>query len=186
MRFAHEHFRRGQPELLHKITRITKSQEPTSSEMKSLKDDIFSLKKDIVSLSNRFDHRIEELSAAFEADYKQRMSNIALSYQALSALTNQIRLAQSASMQPKPPVKADRNVASTSETSAKPTSASPSPDDNERAKIPAATVSESTSPIRPASTEIRNELPSPKPPLVSPLMTLSGIATAMINNGSEL
>merc|ERR1719498_364443 len=186
VRFAHEHFRRGQPELLHKITRITKSQEPTSSEMKSLKDDIFSLKKDIVSLSNRFDHRIEELSAAFEADYKQRMSNIALSYQALSALTNQIRLAQSDSMQPKSQVKADLSVASTSEINAKPTSASPSPDNDERAKIPAATVSESASPSPPVSTEIRNELPPPKPSLVSPLMTLSGIATAMINNGSEL
>lgn len=151
--------------------------------MKSLKDDIFTLKKDIVSLSNRFDHRIEELSAAFEADYKQRMSNIALSYQVLSTLTNQIRVAQNTSKQPLQQVNVDHDASSTSEICSKPPPTLRSPEQDECAKIPAATISGSTSPT--VSTEMQHKSSSSKPQLVSPLMTLSGVATAMINNASE-
>ena len=87
MQFAHEYFQRGRPELLHKITRITKSQEPSISDIKSLKDEISSLHDDISHFTNQFDRKIQAVTAAVEADYQQRMKNIASSYQALSTLT---------------------------------------------------------------------------------------------------
>mmetsp|Transcript_6034 Transcript_6034/g.14628 ORF Transcript_6034/g.14628 Transcript_6034/m.14628 type:complete len:341 (+) Transcript_6034:40-1062(+) len=194
VRFAHEHFRKGQPELLHKITRITKSQEPTSSEMKLLKDDIFSLKKDIVALSNRFDHRLQAMSTALEADYKQRMSSIALNYQALSTLSNQIRLSQSISAQPPGHVKTDRDVSSTvanskegGEICVKTTSAPQTPDRIDHAKVPtSATVTESPGSATSKTCTIETEhKASSKTQVMSPLMTLSGIATAMIHHASE-
>lgn len=192
VRFAHEHFRRGQPELLHKITRITKSQEPTSSEMKSLKDDIFSLKKDIVSLSNRFDHRLEEMSTALEADYKQRMSNLALSYQAISAFSKQISIAQIVSREPSEQVKTDHDFSSNAEipkevrkVCVENTTASETPDRVQHAKILEVAVNDSPGSAARRGNETEVDSLSPKPKLMSPLMTLSGIATAMINNSSE-
>jgi len=193
-RFAHEYFRRGQPELLHKITRITKSQEPTSSEMKSLNDDIFSLKTDIVSLSNRFDHRLQAMLTALEVDYKQRMSNLALSHQALSSLSNQIRVAQSVSVNPSEQVKTDYDASSTvaipkkeGEIRVETVTALPNPDCVQQTRILSPTINESpgSTASRNCSNEIEIESLSPKTQLVSPLMTLSGIATAMINNASE-
>ncbi len=168
--------------------------------MKSLKDDIFTLKKDIVALSNRFDHRLQAMSTALEADYKQRMNSIALSYQALSALSNQIRSSQSVSAQPPDHVNTEHDVSSTvanskeiGETSMKTTttttttSTTQTPNRIEHGRISvASTVNES--PRSPASNaysiETENESSS-KTHLMSPLMTLSGIATAMINNGLE-
>lgn len=179
---------------MHKITRITKSQEPTSSEMKSLKDDIFSLKKDIVSLSNRFDHRLQAMSTILEADYKQRMGNLALSYQALSSLSKQICVAQSVSVNPFEQVKNDHDVSSAAaitkevrEVSVETATAKQTPDCVQHTIISAATISDSpgSTTSRTFSNEREIESSSPKTQLMTPLMTLSGIATAMINNASE-
>ena len=189
MKFAHEHFRRGQPELLHRITRITKSQEPTSSEMKSLKEDIFSLKKDIVSLSNRFDHQLQAMSSALEADYEQRMRDIALSYQALSAISNQIRVAQSFSINKSENVKTDHNtpipkdkVEVGSET---PTIMTP--DCIQRTKARSSATHQTPQDFTKITciNDTQIERTASKNQFVSPLMTLSGIATAMINNALE-
>jgi hypothetical protein len=101
VQFAHDYFRRGRPDLLHSITRITKSQEPSCSEMKSLRDDIASLHNDIVNISRRFDQRVQSVVAAAESDYQQRMNSITLSYQTLSTLSSRII---SPSTSPVPPV----------------------------------------------------------------------------------
>mmetsp|Transcript_26242 Transcript_26242/g.61527 ORF Transcript_26242/g.61527 Transcript_26242/m.61527 type:complete len:313 (+) Transcript_26242:184-1122(+) len=197
VRFAHEHFRRGQPELLHKITRVTKSQEPTSSEMKSLKDDIFELKNEIVSLSNRFDHQLQAMSAAMEADYQRRMNSLALSYQALSAFSNQIRVAGNGPERTsdqadtnhdvRSPVTGVASAPSEEEASGTDPSGLSKPSDVvQLVRPPTATISESSGSI--ASTISSNDTgiePSQSPPksqFMSPLMTLSGIATAMMNN----
>lgn len=194
MRFAHEYFRRGQPELLHKITRITKAQEPTSSEMKSLKDDIFALKKDIVSLSNRFDSRLQTLTTALENDNKQRMRNIALSYQALSALSNQLFASRSDAVTPSEQVKSDHDVSSAvaipkevGEVCVKTTSALQTPECVKQTRIATPPISESpdSTASRTCNSETEIESALPKSQLMSPLMTLSGIATAMINNTSD-
>ena len=160
--------------------------------MKLLKDDIFSLKKDIVALSNRFDHRLQAMSTALEVDYKQRMSNVALNYQALSALSNQIRLSHSISAQPPEHVKTDRDVSAANskeggEICVKTTSTPQTPDRIENARIPtSATVTESpgSATSKTCSIETENKASS-KTQVMSPLMTLSGIATAMINQASE-
>lgn len=196
VRFAHEHFRRGCPELLHKITRVTKSQEPTSSEMKSLKDDVFELKRDIVSLSNRFDHRLQSMSAAMEADYQQRMNNLALSYQALFALSNQLRVAPSGSPGASEQTKTLRDVSSFTADAAipkeeekpadVPLSTAPKPSDSVYpARTPAATISESSGSIASITSSNGTEMESsssPKSRIMTPLMTLSGIATAIMND----
>jgi len=189
VRFAHEHFRRGQPELLHKITRITKSQEPTSSEMKSLKDDIFSLKNDIFSLSNRFDHQLHAMSTAFEADYKQRMSKIALSYQALSTLSNQIRVAQTVSINIAKEVETD-HVAPTYKDEVNVSVKTPTlvtPDCIQRSKASSSEIYQTQEAVvkRTSINGTSAERTSSKNHFMSPLMTLSGIATAMINNTLE-
>mmetsp|Transcript_20303 Transcript_20303/g.44189 ORF Transcript_20303/g.44189 Transcript_20303/m.44189 type:complete len:311 (-) Transcript_20303:1944-2876(-) len=195
VRFAHEYFRKGKPELLHKITRVTKSQEPTSSEMKSLKDDIFELKKEIVSLSNRFDNRLQALSAEMDADYQRRMNNLAVSYQALSALSNQIRIAQSGSLNTSEQVKTNQDNPSPTTDAAvflkekeKAIDTTPSTLTKSSNSVKlvrthqAVTISESSGSI--ASTTSSNDtgIASSKIQFLSPLMTLSGIATAMMNN----
>jgi len=181
VRFAHEHFRRGQPELLHKITRVTKSQEPTSSEMKSLKDDIFELKKDIVTMSNQFDQRLQAMSAAMEADYQRRMSSLALSYQAISTLTKQLQASQGVHPQASEVVRKNEETphVATPTSAAKPTNSVQQP------TIPTPEISESsksTASSSSSNTEEGAESPAPRGKLLSPLLTLSGIATAMMND----
>jgi len=200
VRFAHEHFRRGQPELLHKITRITKSQEPSSSEMKSLKDNIFDLKKDIVSLSNRFDHRLKAMSSALEVDYKERMNNIAVSYQALSVLSVQMRNSpQSASLHPSKPDKVRiGHFVSSSGTGISPSSLKEKGKNNTNSSSSSsvdhigisATINvsgNSASNIAGATTssQTRAESTSSTGHLMCPLMTLSGVASAIIDNASK-
>jgi len=162
--------------------------------MKSLKDDIFTLKKDIVSLSNRFDSRLQSLSTALENDYKQRMSNIALSYQALSALSNQLCASRSVAVTPSEQVKTNHDVSSAvtipkegGEVCLKTASALQTAECVKQTRIATPPISESpdstASRTCNSGTEIESALP--KSQLVSPLMTLSGIATAMINNASD-
>jgi thiamine pyrophosphokinase len=86
VRFAHEHFRQSQPELLHRIQRVTKSQDASRIEITSLRDDIAEINDQLASLGSRLDRRLQSLTSAVELDYQQRMTNITLSYQVLSNL----------------------------------------------------------------------------------------------------
>ena len=188
--------------MLHKITRITKSQEPSSSEMKSLKDDIFDLKKDIVSLSNRFDHRLQAMSSALEVDYKQRMNNLSHSYQALSALSAQILK----SSQSVPVLSSEQQVrivplVSTSATNIS-TSTGISKDEG-KSVTPSYSNSKSSSrdvnhtDIHATTTNVdgngaasttvatTSNKTRTQSTLMCPLMTLSGIASAMMDNASK-
>jgi len=163
--------------------------------MKSLKDDIFELKKEIVSLSNRFDNRLQALSAEMDADYQRRMNNLAVSYQALSALSNQIRIAQSGSLNTSEQVKTNQDNPSPTTDAAvflkekeKAIDTTPSTLTKSSNSVKlvrthqAVTISESSGSI--ASTTSSNDtgIASSKIQFLSPLMTLSGIATAMMNN----
>ena len=158
--------------------------------MKSLKDEIFSLKKDIVALSNRFDHRLQAMATALEDDYQQRMKNITLSYQALSALSEQVRLGQNVSVQSSECAKVDHGFSSSpvnsdeGEICMKTASAPETPDSIEHANIPTMNQNAGSAGSRKISVETEDE-GSSKKQLMSPLMTLSGIATAMINHPSE-
>jgi hypothetical protein len=95
VQFMHDFFQRGRPDLLHKISRVTKvqvDQPPAhySSEMKTLKDEIASLHQEIVHTSQQFNQQLQAVMVAVESDYQQRMNSIALSYQTLSALSGQL------------------------------------------------------------------------------------------------
>jgi hypothetical protein len=86
VRFAHDYFRKGQPELLHRIQRITKSQDESSVEIESVKDEIATINEQLQHFSSRLDHTLKSLTSAAESDYQQRMTKIAISYEALSNL----------------------------------------------------------------------------------------------------
>lgn len=93
VKFAHEYFRRAQPELLHRIQRITKSQEFCSGEVKSLRDDIAEVSDQISSFSTRMDNQFRSMKSAVELDYQQRMASISLSYRVLSSVVVQLAAA---------------------------------------------------------------------------------------------
>ncbi len=90
VRFTHEYFRQGQPELLHRIQRITKSQDMCSTEVRSLRDEITEVSDELCSFSARMDQRFRGMQAALEIDYQQRMTSVALSYQVLSSVALQL------------------------------------------------------------------------------------------------
>jgi hypothetical protein len=96
VKFAHEYFRQGQPELLHRIQRITKSQDVCSSEVKSLRDDIAEVSDQVSSFSTRMDQRFRSMKSAVELDYQQRMASFSLSYRVLSNVVVQLAAASQA------------------------------------------------------------------------------------------
>lgn len=98
VRFTHEYFRRGKPELLHRIQRITKSQDVCSNEVRSLRDDIAEVSDEICSFSTKMEQRFRGMKATLELDYQQRMTSVAFSYQLLSTIA--LQLASAAPSQP--------------------------------------------------------------------------------------
>lgn len=86
VRFAHDFFRKGRPELLHRIQRVTKSQEVCSNEVKSLKDEINEVSDEIDMLKHRMENRFRSVMSGVDLNYQQHMANVALSYQVLSQL----------------------------------------------------------------------------------------------------
>ena len=90
VRFAHECFRRGQPELLHRIQRITKSQDVCSTEVRSLRDEISEVSEELCSFSTKMEQRFRSMKAALDLDYQQRMTSVTLSYQVLSSVALQL------------------------------------------------------------------------------------------------
>lgn len=90
VRFAHECFRRGQPELLHRIQRITKSQDVCSTEVRSLRDEISDVSEELCSFSTKMEQRFRSMKAALDLDYQHRMTSATLSYQVLSSVALQL------------------------------------------------------------------------------------------------
>jgi hypothetical protein len=169
--------------------------------MKSLKDDIFDLKKDIVSLSNRFDHRLQAMSSALEVDYKQRMNNLSHSYQALSALSAQIlKSSQRVHVRSSEQQVRIGPLVSTSATNS--STSTGIPKDEEKSVTPSYSNSKSSSrdvnhtDIHATTTNVDGNgaastmgaTTSSKTrtrQLMCPLMTLSGIAARMMDNASK-
>mmetsp|Transcript_10809 Transcript_10809/g.19915 ORF Transcript_10809/g.19915 Transcript_10809/m.19915 type:complete len:302 (+) Transcript_10809:351-1256(+) len=189
--FAHDHFQRGRPELLHNITRITKSQEPNKDEIVSLRDEIKSLHTEISNLSTRFDQQVQAVTAAVEADYQQRMKNIALSYQALSTLSATM-VSPSISPIPNETMSKALHISAPGAATESADKSSVSLDGssssigngNHTLSIPSyATVRSSNgdgSITSVATSSPGAESPTPAMSTLSPLLTLSGVATAMM------
>mmetsp|Transcript_12009 Transcript_12009/g.18929 ORF Transcript_12009/g.18929 Transcript_12009/m.18929 type:complete len:234 (+) Transcript_12009:119-820(+) len=105
VRFAHEYFRQGHPDLLHRIQRITKSQEASSVEIRSIKDDIAKVYQQLDEMSSTLDHRLHTMRNAVQTDYQEQMAKFNLAYQALSNLS--MRASTSSPPCTPPPTKAD-------------------------------------------------------------------------------
>jgi hypothetical protein len=106
VRFAHEYFRQGHPDLLHKIQRITKSQEASSVEIRSIKDDIAKVYQRLDEMSSSLNHRLHTMTNTVESDYQEQMAKLNLSYQALSNLSMR-ESTSSPPCTPPPPTKGD-------------------------------------------------------------------------------
>lgn len=90
MRFSHDFFRRDEPELLHRIQRVTKSQDVCTGEVKSLKEEMEAIADKLQSFSSRMDQRLKTIMSAVDLDYQQRMASCALSYQMISNLASNL------------------------------------------------------------------------------------------------
>lgn len=157
--FAHEYFRKGRPDMLYKIQRITKSVEASSTEIAQIKDDIAQLQDDIIHLSHKFDCRLQAMAATVESDYQQRMMSISLSYQALTALSAQM-------------------VSPYQETPAKLSSSSPPQKEEEDKSV--VSVSTENSSAAAVAAVVSTEFPTSNSAPLCPLMTLSGVASAIM------
>ena len=88
VRFYHPFFRRGKPELLHKITRTTASK-PPDEESPSLPDlvdrlqlQVTQLKEHVAILERSMDQRVEDKFRSLERDYALNLRKLECSYEA--------------------------------------------------------------------------------------------------------
>ena len=213
VRFGHEYFRRGHPELLHKIQRITKgggggggtqSHGDGSSigllEAKSLKEQICTVQHNLDAISINLDQRIRTITEEIESDYQHRMSKMTSTYQAFrnlnllptlsppnktcvvsvqgdeasSSSTRRTCTSSPIPCTPAPHLLKHLPPSSTLMTSAPPP-APPPPPTATTTTTTTTTKMVDTIPISPRSTISS---------LMSPLDTLSGIASAMLSHNS--
>jgi chromosome segregation ATPase len=106
VRFAHDYFQKGRPELLHRIQRSTRANDCSSNEIRPLKDELSDMKQQLDQLSIRMDNKLEHMTNAIEADYKQRMAKISFYYEELSKLSSS--LGNHPSSRPSSPPNLDR------------------------------------------------------------------------------
>eukprot|EP00934_Nitzschia_sp_Nitz4_P000118 Nitzschia sp. Nitz4//scaffold140_size61219//11946//12956//NITZ4_006433-RA/size61219-augustus-gene-0.61-mRNA-1//1//CDS//3329536206//118//frame0 len=90
LRFAHEFFRKGEPDLLHRIQRITKAQDACRGEVKSVRDEIGEAVDSMHKLSDRLDRQLKSMMESMEMDYQQRMASWSQSYLFLSTIVGQL------------------------------------------------------------------------------------------------
>jgi HSF-type DNA-binding len=87
VRFSHPYFRRGEPELLHKITRTTASKPPdeesfTSDPVERLQLQVAELKEHVAVLERSMDQRVEDKLRSLERGYALRLHKLECSYEA--------------------------------------------------------------------------------------------------------
>jgi len=87
VRFSHPYFRRGEPELLHKITRTTASK-PTDEESCTAPDlvdrlqlQVTQLKEQVAVLERSMDQRVENKLRSLERDYELNLRKLESSYE---------------------------------------------------------------------------------------------------------
>jgi hypothetical protein len=79
VRFYHEHFQPGHPELLHQITRATKASDRpapsscASNEIEDLQAEMATLKHRLNNLGEEMDKKMANMKASMEFDYQRRM-----------------------------------------------------------------------------------------------------------------
>lgn len=93
VRFYHEKFQKGKPELLHDIKRATKSDQQSKDEVDSLKSEVAKLREQLRATSNEYDRRLAELSY----DFNRRLSATNAEFDKLAAMVQHL-LATSGNM----------------------------------------------------------------------------------------
>lgn len=86
VRFSHEYFRRGRPELLHKIQRTTAAKQVDTSatgQVESLQQQITELREQLANLEEHVEDRVEEALDSVEKAYLLRIRNLEKSYDSL-------------------------------------------------------------------------------------------------------
>lgn len=62
IRFYHEHFQRGKPQLLSNIKRATKAEQHSKDDLESLKQEVVSLREELQAVKSEYNGKIAELS----------------------------------------------------------------------------------------------------------------------------
>ena len=86
VRFYHEKFQKGQPDLLHQIKRATKSDQQSKDDVESLKLEVCQLKECISQISSEMDRKLTEMNY----EYNRRITNLSAEYDKLAALMTQV------------------------------------------------------------------------------------------------
>lgn len=88
VRFSHEFFRRGRPDLLNKIQRTTASKQaehPSPEEVGAMQEQIQLLQHKLAELESQIDERVEEATKAVEQTWATRVKDLEQSYGAVVA-----------------------------------------------------------------------------------------------------
>jgi len=89
VRFYHENFQRGKPDLLQKISRTTAKvaiqAASSNDQIEALKTEVAQLHEQLHDLNNRLDERVDMMAAAIKTDYAIRMQKMEAAYADLYA-----------------------------------------------------------------------------------------------------
>ncbi len=87
VRFSHEFFRRGCPELLHKIQRTTSTKHidtpSPNGQIENLQNQVADLREQLANLEDHIEDRVEEALDSVEKAYSLRIRNLEKSYDTL-------------------------------------------------------------------------------------------------------
>lgn len=93
VRFYHEYFRAGRPDLLHKIQRATKSAEPPNpSHVENLKEQVETMKEQLNAMTADFDSKLLKMKVAIELHYDRRIAQVENNYKDLLSIIVRERL----------------------------------------------------------------------------------------------
>jgi DNA repair exonuclease SbcCD ATPase subunit len=85
IRFYHEHFQRGKPQLLSNIKRATKAEQHSKDDLESLKQEVLSLREELQGVKSEYNRKITELS--YECN--RRISSMNAEYDKLALFVQQ-------------------------------------------------------------------------------------------------
>ena len=86
VRFFHEKFQKGRPELLQYIKRATKSDMQSKDDVESLKMEICKLKDSLSNVCSDYDRKLAEMSY----EYNRRITTLSAEYDKLALLVQQL------------------------------------------------------------------------------------------------
>lgn len=84
VRFFHDYFQAGKPQLLHKIHRATKNPEPSAhGQVETMQAEIDYLKERFSTITEEMDAKLVHLKSTLELEYQRRITALERSYQEL-------------------------------------------------------------------------------------------------------